>query len=139
MCLYISSVFQVIGMICFNLSFTSKLENLIMRDSNVQRLDWQINYKMLHKHQIYIHKHIHTQTILTHNYKYLRMLRVNINYLDEIGRVREFQASVTTLNMFLLVFVLTLLFSSTIFFDKMFLFKSVEKKKNYFDNVLIEN
>lgn len=67
------------------------------------------------------------------------MLRVNINYLDEIGRVREFQASVTTLNMFLLVFVLTLLFSSTIFFDKMFLFKSVEKKKNYFDNVLIEN
>lgn len=60
------------------------------------------------------------------------MLRVNINYLDEIGRVREFQASVTTLNMFLLVFVLTLLFSSTIFFDKMFLFKSVEKKKELF-------
>lgn len=60
------------------------------------------------------------------------MLRVNINYLDEIGRVREFQASVTTLHTFLLVFVLTLLFSSTIFFDKMFLFKSVEKKKELF-------
>lgn len=59
------------------------------------------------------------------------MLRVNINYLDEIGRVREFQASVNFTHV-----LARLRFNSLIqfnyIFDKMFLFKSVEKKKELF-------